>query len=195
MPLTTSQIEAAAKRLGVEPCAIRAVVEVESAGAGFLPDGRPKVLFEGHIFWKELRKRGLDPEPHAAARPDLVCAKWTREHYRNGPGEWERLEAACKIHREAALSSASWGLFQIMGFNCRLCGFADAEAFARAMARDEAAQLEAFCEFLRNEGLALFLVGRDWAGFARRYNGPAFAQNKYDVKLTYAYERCRGGRK
>lgn len=31
----------------------------------------------------------------------------------------------------------------------------------------------------------------DWAGFARRYNAPAYAENKYDQKLKAAYEKHR----
>ncbi|MEG6992119.1 N-acetylmuramidase domain-containing protein, partial [Pseudomonas aeruginosa] len=33
------------------------------------------------------------------------------------------------------------------------------------------------------------LKGRKWAEFARRYNGPAYARNLYDVKLERAYAR------
>ena len=28
-----------------------------------------------------------------------------------------------------------------------------------------------------------------WGDFARRYNGPAYAENFYDVKLARAYKR------
>ena len=30
---------------------------------------------------------------------------------------------------------------------------------------------------------------RDWAVFAKCYNGPAYAQNRYDVKLEAAYQK------
>src|SRR5690554_4118721 len=46
----------AAQALGVEPAAIKAVNEVESRGRGFLPDGRPVILFERHV----MRRRLLD---------------------------------------------------------------------------------------------------------------------------------------
>jgi len=45
----------AADLLGVDVATIRAVCDVETSGSGFLPDGRPKILFEGHVFWRELR--------------------------------------------------------------------------------------------------------------------------------------------
>ena len=61
MALSSSDIRNAAEQIGVEPCAVKAVVDVESGGDGFLPDGRVKILFEGHVFWKELQKRGINP--------------------------------------------------------------------------------------------------------------------------------------
>jgi len=102
-----NDIKAAAERIGVEPCALQAVCEVEAAGNGFLPDGRPKILFEGHIFWKELKKAGLDPNQYAAANPDILYPKWTKAYYKGGVREYDRLEWAKKINREAALKSAS----------------------------------------------------------------------------------------
>ena len=52
----------AAEKLGVETALIKALVEVESSGRGFLEDGRPLVMFEEHVFYSELKKAGLDPE-------------------------------------------------------------------------------------------------------------------------------------
>ena len=51
--LTAADFARAAKNLNVEIAAIRAVAEVEAAGAGFLPDGRPAILYEAHVFHKE----------------------------------------------------------------------------------------------------------------------------------------------
>ncbi|NBT89135.1 MAG: DUF3380 domain-containing protein, partial [Flavobacteriaceae bacterium] len=31
------------------------------------------------------------------------------------------------------------------------------------------------------------LKAKDWAGFAKGYNGPAYAKNAYDTKLAGAY--------
>ena len=33
------------------------------------------------------------------------------------------------------------------------------------------------------------LKAKDWANFARGYNGPAYAKNRYDVKLAAAYAK------
>jgi hypothetical protein len=193
MALTFSDIRKAAESIGVEPCAVKAVVEVESGGNGFLMDGRPKVLFEGHIFWRELKKRNMRADLLAKRYPDILYPSWTKAHYRDGSGEWDRLNEAINIHTEAALCSASWGMFQIMGFNHAACGFDSVQDFAAAQKESEGRQLESFCAFMRSEGLTLFLLGKDWAGFARRYNGPGYAANQYDVKLRKAYERCKAG--
>ncbi|WP_328515044.1 N-acetylmuramidase domain-containing protein [Ralstonia pseudosolanacearum] len=36
---------------------MRAVNEVESRGSGFLPDGRPVILFERHVMYRQLQGR------------------------------------------------------------------------------------------------------------------------------------------
>ncbi|GAB7078721.1 N-acetylmuramidase family protein [Megalodesulfovibrio paquesii] len=190
-PLTDADIAAAAAALGVEACAVRAVVAVESSGRGFLPDGRPKILFEGHVFWRELQRRGIAPEPLSVAHPGIVYRKWDRSKYKGGAAEHARLAQAKALHVEAALCSASWGLFQIMGFNHRSCGFETVQAFVAAHEASEARQLEAFCAYLRAASLVAPLQRLDWAEFARRYNGPGYAANKYDTKLAAAYARCR----
>lgn len=33
------------------------------------------------------------------------------------------------------------------------------------------------------------LQAKDWAEFARRYNGPAYKENRYDEKLAKAYQK------
>lgn len=48
--LSWQEIVAAAAQINIEPCALQAVCNVESSGSGFLSSGRPKILFEGHIF-------------------------------------------------------------------------------------------------------------------------------------------------
>ena len=192
MSLDFPSIRKAAELIGVEPCAIKAVVDVESAGSGFLPDGRVKILFEGHIFWKELQKVGIDPAPLAHKHPNIIYPKWDKIQYKGGAGEYPRLLTAMLINAEAAAKSASYGLFQIMGFNHAAAGYPTVEAFVEAQKVSEAKQLEAFCVFMRSEKLIPYLVRHDWAGFARRYNGAGYAANQYDVKLAKAYARCKG---
>ena len=187
--LTFADIVAAASTLGLEPCAVKAVVEVESGGSGFLPDGRVKILFEGHIFWRELKKRGINPE--LLKMPDVLYPKWDKSKYKGGSAEWERLNIAALADKDAALCSASWGLFQIMGFNHAACGFDTVQEFIDAQQGSEAKQLDTFCAYMRSRGLVKPLAAKDWAGFARRWNGTGYEQNQYDAKLRKAYEQCK----
>lgn len=123
MSLSEQDFQRAADCLGIEVATIKAVQEVESGGrGGFLPSRRPPILFEGHIFWRELKNRGIDPRSVQAGNEDIVYEQWTRSYYLGGEKEYHRLEKALKIHEEAALASASWGMFQIMGNNFAECG-------------------------------------------------------------------------
>lgn len=178
-PLGDGDVEAAAISLGCAVAAVRAVMDVESRG-GFLSDGRPKILFERHFF-SRLTNRQFD-----AANPDI--SNRTPGGYKGGKAEYDRLAKAIGLNRDAALRSASWGAFQIMGDNCKLAGFGDVETFVAANVKGEAEQLKAFVAFVKSAGLADELRRQDWKGFARGYNGPNFAINKYDAKLAAAFK-------
>ncbi|WP_443477929.1 N-acetylmuramidase domain-containing protein [Novosphingobium aerophilum] len=184
-PLSAADYEAAAKKIGCSVAAIRAVSQVESAGGGFLADGRPKILFERHIFHK------LTKGNYTAAHSDISWPK--RGGYVGGAGEYPRLRQAIALDRKAALQSASWGRFQIMGFNYASSGYADVEAFVKAMVDGEAGQLDAFVGFIRKNRLDDELIRLDWAGFARGYNGPDYAANDYHNKMRRAYESFMAG--
>jgi hypothetical protein len=179
-PLGAADFDRAARAIGCDPAAIRAVCDVESRG-GFLPDARPKILFERHVF-SRLTARRFDAAHPAIANP-------APGGYRGGPAEYDRLAGAIRLDRPAALQSASWGAFQLMGAGHKAAGFPDVEAFVRAMVSGEGAQLDAFARFVKSVRLADALVRRDWPAFARGYNGPAYARNGYDRKLAAAFQR------
>ena len=79
-----------------------------------------------------------------------------------------------------------------MGFNYNKVGYTDVHAFAKDMLTSEDKQVVAFGVFLKNVGLIDELVRKDWAGFARGYNGPAYRQNRYDQKMGAAYLARKG---
>lgn len=171
--------------LGVEVAAVRAVVEVESAGSGFVRGSPlPRILFEGHVFHR------LTDGAFEVERPDLCHPRWTKQYYQGGRGEYDRLLDALKLDADAALQSASWGLGQVMGFNHQVCGFESIDTFVDAMFEGEGRQLDAMCGFIAGNGLADELRREDWRGFARRYNGPGYAANAYHTKLEAAYRRA-----
>lgn len=180
-----------AELLGCEPAALKAVQQVETGGrGGFFSPGRPAILFEGHIFWTQLKKRGSNPEDYVKGNENILYPKWEKGHYKGGIGEYDRLEQARKINREAADASASWGMFQIMGFNYAACGEESIESFVRSMCESEFKQLLLTANFIKkNSQMLQALQARDWVVFAKCYNGPAYAQNRYDVKLEAAYQK------
>jgi hypothetical protein len=187
-PASTLDYAETAAILNVEGAAIRAVCEIESGGrTGFFKDGRPVILFEGHIFWRELKKRGIEPEKYQTGYRDVLFPKWDKASYKGGVAEYDRMNKASTINEEAAWCSASWGMFQIMGFNHRLCGYDTVQEYVQAIKAGSNNHLLSFAHFLKNTGIDKPLRELDWAGFASRYNGPGYKQNQYDVKLQNAY--------
>ncbi len=180
--LTECDYQNAANLLGVDVAIIKAVAEVESDGGGFLSNGQPKILFEGHKFHLFTKGKFTTPE-----NANISYEKWNTKYYNEN--QHARLAKAVRLDREAALKSASWGKFQIMGFNFEKAGFENLQSFINAMYENEGAHLMAFVNFVKSEGLDKYLKKKDWVGFARRYNGPGYAKNKYDVKLANAYKK------
>jgi hypothetical protein len=167
---------------------VRAVNEVESTGSGYLVDGRPKILFERHIFWRRLKAHGIDPAPLAAKYPNIVSQ--TPGGYQGGTAEYTRLATAELIDPATAYESASWGAFQVMGENWQRLGYSCVDDFVARMENSEADQLDAFARYVAaDSGLVAALKARKWATFAKGYNGPNYAANLYDVKLARAYDR------
>lgn len=76
-----------------------------------------------------------------------------------------------------------------MGYHWKSLGYESLQAFINAMYKDEASQLDAMCRYIRINGLIPFLQNKDWAGFAKRYNGIGYKKNAYDVKLAQAYQK------
>lgn len=181
MKLTEADFARAAHLLGCEPAAIRAIAAVESGGDGFLPDGRPKILFEAHIF-SRYTGHAFD-----VSNPDISSFTWNRALYKGGEAEYSRLAEAVRLNREAALMSASWGKFQLMGFNWKRCGYESLQDFVDAMGRSEGDHLTAFCYFIKSMGLDDELRRKDWVALADGYNGPSSAMNHYPQRLENAY--------
>jgi hypothetical protein len=196
--LGNAHLVAAATRLGVDLASILAVNEVESSGSGFLSTGKPKILYERHVMYRQLatpRNPGDDAaalQAHAAqlaaTYPALVNTR--AGGYAGGTAEHQRLANARLLDALCANESASWGAFQIMGHHWQRLGYASVDAFVACMHRNEAEHFEAFVRFIEADpALHKALKAKKWATFAKLYNGPAYARNLYDVKLERAYKR------
>lgn len=189
--LQTTDLANAAKLLGVPVAAVATIAQIESSGHGFDATGRPVILFERHQFYRQLISNGT-PEAKAnelAERmPNIVNQK--RGGYIGGAGEFGRFASACQIDETSAIESCSWGMFQIMGYHWARLGYVDAQDFKLHMQESEGEQLQAFCKFiLTDKELLKALQKQNWDEFAKRYNGPAYKENLYDVKLARAFEQ------
>lgn len=184
----------------LELAAVKAVNEVESNGKGFLLIGKPRILFEGHVFWRELNKRNVNPA--SLLNPDtedVLYENWTKKYYKGGAGEYDRLEKAASISsnplvKEAAYCSASWGAFQIMGYHFKNLGYDSVYQYVDLMYAHEREHLNAFGKYISyysfaGKKMVEWLRQKEWGKFANGYNGSGYAQNKYDIKLQKAYEK------
>lgn len=172
--------------IGVGEDEIHAVLDTETRGKGFDSKNRPIILFEPHIFYKQLAAN--DPSKlQTAITQGLAYKNWGEQSYPSD--SYPRLEKAMLINKELAIRSASWGLGQIMGFNFAMAGYPSAEAMAMKFKDDEEEHLLAMVRFIIAAGLDDELRRHDWVGFARGYNGPGFAKNGYDKKLAASFAK------
>lgn len=192
--LKPSDIKSFAQEYNLEVAVVKAVKEVESNGSGFLSNGLPRILFEGHVFWRQLEKRGYEPEKMRSGFENVLYPNWVRDFYQGGTEEWDRLRKAISVSSDtkvmkAAYASASYGLFQIMGFHFSSLHYTDVTDFVADMKKNEGVQLHVFGVFLEVNHLIDDLQTHHWADFARRYNGPGYKKNKYDTRLKEAYRK------
>lgn len=180
--ITDDEIAAFAARLGCSVRQLKAVSIVESAGAGFDNQGRPKILFERHLFHR------LTHGDHSPA----VYSSPASGGYEIS--SWSKLAAACAVDPDAAFASCSWGKFQVLGLHWSTFGFSSSFALARTTAKSEKAHYELLALYIEKHGLndELRAISRDpddCKAFARAYNGPAYAKFHYHTKLAEAMAR------
>ena len=186
---TIAEIAAVANELGIEPATLIAVAEVESGGKAFASvetRHEPLIRFEGHYFDRRLapaerdiaRKAGLaSPVAGKIANPVTQIARW------------RMLDRAAAINRRAAYESVSWGLGQVMGAHWAWLGYAGIDALVAEARSGAGGQAQLMARYIEKTGLLGSLRKRDWTGFARGYNGPAYARHGYDRKIAAAYAR------
>ena len=197
--LTDKILQQIAIKFNIEFAILKSVSQVESAGRGFYINegkwnGELKVLFEGHYFYKFTKGK------FAKSNPNLCYSKWTTKFYRKGQEEFTRFLEAAKLNKEAALMSASWGMFQIMGANYKDCGYSTVfEMIDSFYKGGEPEQLLAFLNYCKNRngvtkskqstGISLFLhlKHKQFDLFTGGYNGTGQI-NYYSTKLQDKYK-------
>lgn len=206
--LTEPDYVAAAARIGAEVAAVQAVARVESGGrVGFGADGRPIVRYELHIFrngggqrspWHGTGGTYDRTHPHLSQQ---TLAAGNRYHDGTQANEWSLIYGAMILRNATggrrtgdAWMSASWGMFQVMGYNFGV-DWADVDTFASDMFVSEAQHLRAFIGYIRTNHLENSLINHDWAAFANGYNGPGYAVNNYDVNIGNAFTNIQANRR
>lgn len=179
---------------GIDPYFTYAVGTVESNNIPFLSNGSPIVRFEKHVFLRQLKKHKAPMSMIDRANKlkgsnfnTLVSAMSIEDKI----AAMSTVELALELDDYCAMMSTSYGIFQIMGFNHKSAGYDTVSSFVEAMGKSEENQIKAFCYFIKNNGLIPVINKLDFATFARRYNGPNYAQNSYDVKLRKAYNAVK----
>jgi len=180
-PLTSADIREAAKLLGVPENVVRAVVKVEANGKAFNSDGTPVIAYEPHVFYRNLPQN----KRNQAINARLAHPRWGSIPYlKSQSARYKQLRRAMAIDKDAALKACSWGGPQILGENHKACGFETAADFVAYMTQSAGNQIRAMARFIKaHRAMHQALKKQDWHGFARRYNGPAYAKNRYAEKL------------
>lgn len=175
-----------ASRLGCSVRQLLAVRAVEASGNGFDREGRPKILFERHKFYRFTGgKFGVTFFSNPAAGGYEV-------------NSWTKLGAAIATGEvDAAFMACSWGAFQVMGQYWSDLGYISPYALAWTCTQSEADQLEVAVRYIEHFGLAdelRELTGNPatCAPFAAAYNGLGYKANAYHEKLAKAMRDMPG---
>lgn len=199
--LTEADFIGQGTELQCHPGWVEALALKETHGDAFLADGRTKILFERHIFYKRfpiVRKSGQtqaqllkDRENVVKASPD-ICNP-ARGGYKGGAAEYDRMAKAQRFSDTAALESASWGQFQVMGFNAVAIGYSSVQEFAHLMQQGVDQHLVSLGRFIKATPKALKGIRTGDADMlAYAYNGPAYKENNYAVDLRKYFDRVKG---
>lgn len=183
--LTEEDFEIVAEELGVEIAAIKAVAIIE-AGAqmkGFWAPGVPVINFDPTMY----RRYASKASSKAGAKGEKVPAGLTGYAKK----EWTQLINARKTNAQGANMGTFWGMFQIGGFNYKLCGCESVDEMVKLMAESEFQQLELFAHFIKNAGMLNDLKNKNWAQFARKYNGASYARRGYHTRMANAYAKFK----
>ena len=184
-----------AHRIGVGEDEIHAFAEVEAANSGFDSQGRPRMLFEPHVFYRNLRAGERDQ----AVTQGLAYKKWRPGSYPRD--SYPRLAEALTINQSAALKAASWGRLQVLGENYAMCGYVSPEQMVSEMMHDEENHLEAGINYILAAGIdddLRSLAGltqpttpADCAPIVRVWNGAGYAKGGYHIKFAKAHNKWR----
>lgn len=184
--------DAAAAKHNLPAAHVAAITEVESNGKIFATVGgvqRPLILFEPHVFYRLLPAEKRDE----AVRQGLASEKWNKSLYeKTQAGRWSQVQSAALIDPIAAFEATSYGVGQVLGLNWKALGFDSVKAMVDHMHKGVEEQIDVMLRYVVENHLDDELREGRWKAFARGYNGPAYAKNRYDEKMEAAARRYGG---
>lgn len=183
--LSDEDFRIVADELGVEIAAIKAVVLIEAGKQmkGFYAPGVPVVNFDNAMYRKCIAKAKGCKGDKNAKMPSGLTGYAQRE--------WQLLTNARRKNKDAANMGTFWGMFQIGGFNYKACGCRTVDEMVELMSKSEFSQLELFAKFITNSGMLPDLKAKNWAGFARKFNGASYARRGYHTRMAAAYKKFK----
>lgn len=186
-PITAKDVAAQADFYKIELAALRAVMAVETRNSGYDAKRRPIILFEPHVFYRNLSGKQRDE----AVRLGLAYKSWGQRPYASGSdAQYARLAEAIKINEEAAYRSISVGMGQVLGENFKSAGCDSASQMFEQATVSEINQLKHMIGFIIATGLRDDLNRHDWPSFAAVYNGRGQV-GKYSKWLAREYAKWK----
>ena len=190
--ITNGDLKSAADDLGIELAVMKAFAEVESPRGPFWSDGQATILFERHYMYRQLKETGIsNKELNEYVRSMPLIVNPSAGGYGKYKAQYEKLGTAKTIDEDAAIKSASWGSFQVMGVHYHML-YDSPQQMELAMNYSEAEQLKIAVKYLKTTpGLIDALKRKEWNNIARLYNGSNYKKNNYHIKLKNAYNRFK----
>lgn len=183
--LTDEDFKVVAEELNVEVAAIKAVVLIEAGSQmkGFWAPEVPVINFDPTMYAR-FRSKASNKQGDKSAKVPVGLSGYAHK-------EWSQLTNARRVNEEGANLGTFWGMFQIGGFNYKQCGCRSVTEFVERMSYSELEQLELFAAFITNGGMLADLKAKNWAAFARKYNGPSYARRGYHTRMANAYRKFK----
>ncbi len=170
-----------------EPEMLWALIKKETPFlAGFMPDRRPVILYERHVFSRLTRHQ------YDALHPDISGSRYGAGEYGTYAHQYERLAEAMQLDEAAAMQSASWGMGQTLGEVYAEIGYDAVERMVQDMIASERTQLRAAVKEIRSKGIVGAFKNRDFDAFAAKYNGPAYGDYATVLQQHYAAYKASG---
>lgn len=191
--LTESDYIEVAQELGVEVPAIKAVVDIETGRThkGFWQKGKALINFDIDIYKQYAKHHGVNLSEAKKKQPLIFQKPDVKKHGSQQAAQYARFEAALQVHHDLAIESCFWGMFQIGGFNWKICGCRNVDEFHKRVNTSEREQLELFAAYCRSRGLVKYIQAKDWSNFSLRYNGPGYKKRGYHKKMDAAYKKFK----